>query len=406
VEIKGVQNLDLMPTIVENEVQRQIALIEIKEELENRGLSSKTAVDGEIFDLNDTLKDTSSKILSSAESIKAIVLKGFSGLIGKEVQKGRRFGTEIASYAKKIGVSGIFHSDELPAYGISQEETDKVAKALNCSDNDAFIIVAHNEDITISALGECIRRAKMAFDGVVEETRKSLDDGNTEYMRPLPTANRMYLETDIPFINISRDEVNKIANNLPELPDEKKARIIEEYNLSEDLANQLVRRNQGDAFEEIINIFNEKGTPIDNIVPASLLAYSLQEIKREGFDINKLSQETIIDCLDLVAMGTVSKDAPKAILTYILEGETKEDTGNFVSPKDAANKLNLMSMSEDEVVNIISAIVSKNENMVKERQMAAMGPLMGMSMKELKGRADGQLVNKILKDEILKIANS
>ncbi len=172
--------------------------------------------------MDSLFENTESKILSQAESIKAVVLKGFSGLIGKEVQPGRRFGTEIASYAKKRGVSGIFHSDELPAYGITQDEVNSVKDYLNIGSQDAFIIVAHDEDIAISALEEVKRRANLGFDGVVEETRKSLDDGNTEYMRPLPTANRMYLETDIPLFKITDELVEPIKNNLPELPDVKK----------------------------------------------------------------------------------------------------------------------------------------------------------------------------------------
>ena len=82
VEIKGVQNLDLMSEIVENEVQRQLALIEIKEELNKRNAQ----VLEEIHDLDSLFENTESKILSQAESIKAVVLKGFSALIGKEVQ--------------------------------------------------------------------------------------------------------------------------------------------------------------------------------------------------------------------------------------------------------------------------------------------------------------------------------
>ena len=84
--------------------------------------------------MDELFEDTESKILKSAETIKAVVLKGFDGLIGREVQPGRRFGTEIASYAKKRGVSGIFHSDELPAYGITQEEVDKVSDFLKIGD--------------------------------------------------------------------------------------------------------------------------------------------------------------------------------------------------------------------------------------------------------------------------------
>lgn len=387
VEIKGVQNLDLMSTIVENEVTRQLNLIDIKKELNERNAE----VLEEIHDLNELFENTESKILKSAESIKAVVLKGFDGLIGREVQPGRRFGTEIASYAKKRGVSGIFHSDELPAYGITQEEVDKVAEFLDIGPEDAFIIVAHDEDIAISALEEVKRRANLGFEGVLEETRKSLDDGNTEYMRPLPTANRMYLETDIPLFKITDEIVEPIKNNLPELPDVKKERIIKEYNLSEDLANQLVKRLEADVFEEILSDVDVNPTPV-----ASLLAYDLREIKREGYDISILTTQHFKDLFQLLADGKIAKDSVTKLATAIIESPEEDVT-------TIAESNNLTLLSEDEVCEIIANLVAKNENMVKERQMGAMGPLMGMSMKELKGKADGSLVNKIVKEEIQKL---
>ena len=387
VEIKGVQNLDLMSTIVENEVTRQLNLIDIKKELNERNAE----VLEEIHDLDELFENTESKILKSAESIKAVVLKGFDGLIGREVQPGRRFGTEIASYAKKRGVSGIFHSDELPAYGITQEEVDKVSEFLDIGPEDAFIIVAHNEDIAISALEEVKRRANLGFEGVLEETRKSLDDGNTEYMRPLPTANRMYLETDIPLFKITDEIVEPIKNNLPELPDVKKERIIKEYNLSEDLANQLVKRLEADVFEEILSDVDVNPTPV-----ASLLAYDLREIKREGYDISILTTQHFKNLFKLLADGKIAKDSVTKLATAIIESPEEDVT-------TIAESNNLTLLSEDEVCEIIANIVAKNENMVKERQMGAMGPLMGMSMKELKGKADGSLVNKIVKEEIQKL---
>lgn len=387
VEIKGVQNLDLMNTIVENEVTRQLNLIDIKKELNERNAE----VLEEIHDLDELFENTESKILKSAESIKAVVLKGFYGLIGREVQPGRRFGTEIASYAKKRGVSGIFHSDELPAYGITQEEVDKVSEFLDIGPEDAFIIVAHDEDIAISALEEVKRRANLGFEGVLEETRKSLDDGNTEYMRPLPTANRMYLETDIPLFKITDEMVEPIKNNLPELPDVKKERIIKEYNLSEDLANQLVKRLEADVFEEILSDVDVNPTPV-----ASLLAYDLREIKRERYDISILTTQHFKDLFKLLADEKIAKDSVTKLATAIIESPEEDVT-------TIAESNNLTLLSEDEVCEIIANIVAKNEKMVKERQMGAMGPLMGMSMKELKGKADGSLVNKIVKEEIQKL---
>ena len=386
VEIKGVQDLDLMAEIVNREVTRQLELIDIRNELKNRNAE----VLEEIHTLDELFEQTESKILKSAETIKAVVLKGFDSLIGREVQPGRRFGTEIASYAKKRGVSGIFHSDELPAYGITQDEVDRVSEFLNIGDDDAFIIVAHDEDIAVSALEEVKRRANLGLDGVVEETRKALDDGNTEYMRPLPTANRMYLETDIPLFKITADRIEPIANDLPELP-VKQARIIEEYKLSEDLATQLVKRQEADMFEDILAGVSVDATPV-----ASLLAYDLREIKREGHDIDVLTLDHFKGIFTLLADGKIAKDSVRK-----LSIETIKNPDTDIS--EIAEKSNLVMMSEDDVAKIIAEIVAQNEGMVKERQMGAMGPLMGMCMKQLKGKADGGLVNKIVREEIQKI---
>ena len=386
IELKGVQNLDLFNKIVESEIQRQVALIEIKEELINRNAE----VLEEIHDLDKVFENTESKILKNAETIKGVVLKGFNGLIGKEVQEGRRFGTEIASYTKKRGVSGIFHTDELPAYGISETEVDSLKEYLKISPNDAIIIVAHTEDVAISALEEVIRRGKLAFDGVVEETRKALEDGNSEYMRPLPTANRMYLETDIPSFKIEKNMINSIKENLPELPDVKKERIIQEYSLSEDLAHQLVKKQIANDFEEIIGKIS-----VDSTTVASLIAYDIGEIEKQGHNTNHLSKEKIIDIFKLIENGKISKDATSDLIIEICKNPTE-------TVEKIANDNNLTLLNEDKVVSIISNIILEHNEMVKERKMAAMGPLMGKAMKELKGKADGSLVNKIVKEEIQK----
>lgn len=387
VEIKGVQDLDLMPVIVDREVERQLALVEIKEELDKRGAK----VEDTIYDLDEVFENTSSKILSSAECVKGIILRGFDGLIGKEVQPGRRFGTELSSYAKKMGVHGLFHTDELPAYGIEADEVNAMKEFLAINPEDAIIIVAHDEDVAINALNEVIRRAKMAFDGVVEETRKALDDGNTEYMRPLPTANRMYLETDIPLFQITEDMVEPIKNNLPELPDEKKARIIKEYKLSEDLANQLVRRLLADEFESLIANLN-----VDSTVVASTLVADLRDLKREGIDVSIFNEEKLIDIFKLLEENKISKDAIKNLMVAVSKNPSED-------VEKIANDANLILLSEEEVISIIHDIATQNESMIKERQMGAMGPLMGMSMKKLKGKADGSLVNKIVREEIQKL---
>lgn len=390
VEIKGVQNLDLMPKMVENEVKRQVNLIEIKNELQKR--DAKVADD--IYNLNDIFKKTDSKIISNAISkdgnILAIKLEGFKGLIGKEVQPERRFGTELAGYAKKMGVSGIFHTDELPAYGITVEEVEEVSKLLKLSKNDAFIIVADNEEKARNAIIEVQRRAKIAIIEVPEETRKALDDANSEYLRPLPTASRMYVETDIPTTVISREHIKVIESNLPELPVEKKTRIIEQYKLSEDMASQLVRLDKVDDFEYIM--FSSK---IDPTTVGSTLAYTLKELRREGIDVSKIGRIILKKTFALVEKGNIAKE----VISDVLVGSIKEDT----SPKETAIRLNLIMLSEQEVEDLIDVLILENKKMIEDRGMGAMGVLMGKSMQKLQGKADGKLVNKLLRDKIQNI---
>jgi glutamyl-tRNA(Gln) amidotransferase subunit E len=388
VEVKGVQDLDSMEQLVKNEVLRQLKLLEIKDELQKRDAQ----VEDKIHDLGEQLKDTESKIIHKAiktgGKVLAIKLKGYRGLIGKEVQPGRRFGTELAGYAKKMGVAGIFHTDELPAYGITSLEVEIINQFLEIGEEDAFILVADEKDKARNALEEVQRRAEMAMEGVPEETRKALDDANTEYLRPLPTASRMYVETDIPTQVVSKELLGYVQANLPELPKEKEARIIDGYNLSEDLAHQLVRQNRVEQFEEIVAECGVEPTTV-----ASLLAYTLKELRREGLDVENLS-DSLKGTFKLLKQGKISKDAVSEVLVGVL----KENW----TPEEAAGNLNLLMLSEENVSTIIVEIVSANENLITERKMGAMGSLMGMAMKELKGKADGKLVNKLLKEEIQK----
>ena len=113
------------------------------------------------------------------------------------IQPGRRLGTEMSDYAKKCGVGGIFHTDELPAYGITSEEVKELQRSLGTTDKDCIVLVAATPKQAHCAAMQVIKRARLALDGVPEETRKMLPEGNTAYMRPLPGAARMYPETDV-----------------------------------------------------------------------------------------------------------------------------------------------------------------------------------------------------------------
>ena len=393
IEVKGVQDLELMPTIVENEVQRQLNLIDIAKELQKRDAKVET----DIHDVTGLLENTNSKVVKGIleadnSGVLAIKLKHFAGLIGREVQPGKRLGTEFSEHGKKMGVSGLFHTDELPNYGITQEEVDSIRNDLLLEDDDAFILVAGPKDKAHNALNEVIERAKDAIIGVPEETRRAQDNGNTEYMRPLPTASRMYVETDIPTEIIDPERVARIASNLPELPAVKKERIQKEYSLSDELAEQLVQRNNADLFEEI----KAELPKMDATKIASDIVSTIRDLKRDGYDVKKLNKDVLVEIFALV-----DNDVIPAAKTEVIFKDACED----ISPMDSVKKNNLEKLSEDTVAQGIKEIVEENKSMIEERKMGAMGPLMGKAMAKFQGKADGKIVSKILTKEIQNIIN-
>jgi glutamyl-tRNA(Gln) amidotransferase subunit E len=382
-----------MPTIVENEVERQLNLIEIAKELDQRDAE----VNEEIHDVTFLLENSESKVVQSTlaeddSAVLAIVLPGFNGLIGKEVQPGRRLGTEFSEHGKKMGVKGLFHTDELPAYGITQDEVDSIKEELKLEENDAFILVSGNKTKANNALKEVIKRARQSLEGVPEETRRAMDNGNTEYLRPLPTASRMYVETDIPTEIIDKERVEKIASNLPELPVVKKERIKESYALSEDLAEQLVQENNADLFEEV-----KKELPnMDSVKIASDIAYTIKDLRRDGLDISRLTKDVLVEIFSLVDNNVIAAAETEVVL---------KDACNGIKAEDSVKKNNLEKLSDEVIEEGIKEIINENESMILERKMGAMGPLMGKAMAKFKGKADGKTVSSIIQKEIMNLTS-
>ncbi|MBU7024637.1 MAG: Glu-tRNA(Gln) amidotransferase subunit GatE, partial [Theionarchaea archaeon] len=249
-EIKGVQQLDLIAVYIEREVQRQITLVEIRKELETR----KASVCEEIVDVTGCFLNTKARIIKNTlkrgGKVLGILLPEFRGLVGREIQPGRRLGTEFSDRAKVVGVGGIFHSDELPAYGITDLEVAAVSQILSKKREDAFVLVADEEEKSRKALKEVLMRAQEALTGVPEETREPLPDGNTRYARPLPGAERMYPETDIPSLVITKERIEHISEELPELPHVKLKRFITAYRLTPEHAAKILNSGYEDLFEE------------------------------------------------------------------------------------------------------------------------------------------------------------
>jgi len=394
VEIKGIQELELIGEYVRREVQRQLKLIELKEELEKRGIK-KEELKEEFFDLGEVFAGTSCSIIKEKmgkAKLLGVKLKGFAGLIGLELQQNRRFGTELADYVKaKTQAKGIFHSDELPKYGISEEEVKKTKEKLNCKERDAFVIVCEEKKEAENALKEVVERCIHAFEGVPEETRDAVEEGNTKYSRPLPGAARMYPETDIAAIKISKEEIQKIRKELPLSTEERCKLYITKFSLSPQLAEKMKSHNKARFFEQLVQ---EK--KLDATQAAVLLLEGIVQLKRDGVQTERISEKMIGEVLKALKEKHITKEVHLEVLKEWSKNPEK-------SLEKIISSMQLGKTSEEELKNAVKKIIEKNKKLIEEKKEMALSALMGEAMKELKGKASGAEISRILKEELKKM---
>ncbi len=389
IELKGVQELDLIEEYIKQEIKRQINLIEIREELKERGVKE---VKGEIVDVSQLFKESSSEILRKGlekGKVLAINLKNFRGLVGKEIQAERRLGTEFSDRAKKAGgVGGIFHTDELPSYGITQKEVKELRDEMGSNKNDCVVIVADEEEKAIKALQAVRKRAKECLKGVPEETRRPLDTGGSEYMRPLPGSARMYPETDIPAVELKREKIEEIRDNLPELIKNKMKRYKEKYGLDKGKARDIAKSKKSEVFEDIIEETEIKET----IIYKTLMSH-LPEIQKEGINTSKIQNKHLIKLFKLLDKNRFSKENIEDLLKYIAK-EPRKDIESIIKER------NLAKIGEEKIRETINKVIEEKSKLIEEKGMGAIGPLMGVIMDRLNRRADGDTVSEILKSKI------
>ncbi|MCW4028752.1 MAG: Glu-tRNA(Gln) amidotransferase subunit GatE [Candidatus Bathyarchaeota archaeon] len=393
IEIKGVQELELISTVVDYEVQRQLNLVAIKEELAKRGITP-TSLKAEFVDVTKLFQATKSKVIRKAvdkkQKVLAVKLSGFNGLTGRELMPGFRLGSELSDYAKFWGrVGGIFHTDEVLAnYGITPEEVKALRELVGASEGDAVVFVADTAENTHDALKAVVDRAQVACTGVPQETRTAKDDGTTRYMRPRPGAARMYPETDIPSQAITEELVQQIKANLPEPADKKLTRLIKEYSLNEKLAKQLIDSEYITIFEETAKA---SGTPASTI--AAFLTETVKALKRDGVPTENVTDEQISAIFAAVGAGELAKEATADVFSWLSKNEGK-------TVADATAALGLKMFTEADLAPIIDRIVASNKAQIEKLGKGAFGMLMGAAMKEVRGKANPELVSKLLKERL------
>jgi glutamyl-tRNA(Gln) amidotransferase subunit E len=392
IEIKGVQELELISKVVEYEVQRQLGLIQVKEELLNRGVKAEELKE-EFIDVSEVFRQTRCKVIRKAvdrgQKVLAVKLPKFGDVLKRELMPNFRVGTELSDRAKFWGrVGGIFHTDELPAYGVTADEVEALRKALGASKEDAVVFVADTAENVKDALKAVVERAQEAIDGVPAETRTAKEDGTTRYMRPRPGAARMYPETDIPPSIITSAFVEKIRLNLPEPAEKKLERLMKKYRLNEKLAKQIVDSEYSELFEVIAKESHVTATTV-----AVFLTETLKSLKRDGVAVEEVADKKILEIFRNVGSGEVVKEAVADVFVWLSKNEDK-------NLQDAVGALGLKMLSKVELAKLVNRVIAENRQLVDSAGKRAFGMLMGNVMKEVRGKADARVVGELLRKRL------
>lgn len=391
-EIKGVQELELISKVVEYEVQRQLGLIRVKEELNARGVK-KEDLKQEFVDVTAVFKQTKCKVIRKAldknQKVLAVKLPKFSGILKRELMPGFRMGTELADRARFWGrVGGIFHTDEMPAYGVTAEEVEVLRKVTGASEEDAVVFVADTTENVHDALKAVVERAQEALEGVPAETRTAKEDGTTRYMRPRPGAARMYPETDIPPVLLTAELLEKVRASLPEPAEKKITRLMKEYNLNQKLAKQIADSEYSALFEAIV-----KESGVTATSGAVFLTETTKALRRDGVNVENVPEDQIKEIFRWIGSGKLAKEAVADVFVWLSQNEGK-------SLQDAVDALGLKMFSKAELTTLVDRVIAENRQSVDQLGAKAFGMLMGAVMKEVRGKADPALVSAILKERL------
>lgn len=392
IEVKGVQQLNILTDIIEFENKRQSNLIKIKEKLIERGIKEdnfniKSTEITNIF--NNTNSKLIKKVLEGNGKIIAIKAPKFRGLIGKEDHKGTRLGRDISSLVKFFGFGGIFHSDELPNYGITEDECKRVTDKLENEKDDGFIILtgdAENMDVAVKSIEN---RLLQCIIGIPAETRMPTEDGMTNFMRPRPGSARMYPETDIIPVKIYEEKRIAIKESLPRSYEEQIDNYKQNIGLNDKLSVQIFDSRYKALFEKLIKEVN---------IPANYIAAQLTEtmikLSRNKLDVTRITDIELGKIFKEIESGIIAKESFETIIEDMCRNDKKID--------EIINEMKENRLTDKDIEKIILKIIDMKKEIIKEKGNDSFSILMGEAMKQLRGKVDG----KIVSDKIQKLLNN
>ena len=374
--------------MVEYERARQSALVQVAAKLRERGVKQVACTTTEV---TGAMSDSGSQMIrgkvAEGGKVVAVTARGLKGLLGWEPSPGMRLGKEVAEVARANSLGGVIHSDEFERQGIQEGEEARLRKLTGAAEEDAIVLVAGPPGQVDSCVPRIVERLKEAVAGVPAETRAATDSGETRYMRPRPGSQRMYPETDIPNIGITKERLAELAKAVPQNWEAHVSKLANAYSLSEDMALKLYDSELEAEFQALA-----RELKLEPSVVASVLVDVPTRLAREGVPQSALGLGVLAEVLRSVARGSVAKEAVPDILKAV--------GSSGLGVEDAIKSLGLERADEAQIRAVVASVLSKHAELIRMKGEAAFAPLMGVAMKELRGRADGALVARLLREAL------
>jgi aspartyl-tRNA(Asn)/glutamyl-tRNA(Gln) amidotransferase subunit B len=203
---------------------------------------------------------------------------------------------------------------------------------------------------------------------------------------------RYFPEPDLLPLELTPAWISQIKSRLPELPEQKKARFIEQYGLSEYDAGVLTADN------ELASFYEEVAAEADPKQAANWTSGELRaHLNEAGIDISesRVTPEHLAELIGLVESGTVSRSAARSVLATVFE------TGD--SPSAVVEREGLASVGGDELSGIVDEVIAANPNeaeRVRTGDNKVVGFLVGQVMRATRGNADGGRVRQLLAERL------
>jgi glutamyl-tRNA(Gln) amidotransferase subunit E len=275
------------------------------------------------------------------------------GLFGLEVQPNKDFGLDI--FEKSMLITGIsredhFHSDEMEIDAVRKRSAHpcrlpiddgkylQICSMINLKPEDAYVVVAGPERRVLHALKKIVERVKMALDGVPQETRRLLPNGNTEFLRVIHGKERIYPDTDTPPIAVPEETVEECRKMVGERPWEIYDDLHRKYNFDQHQVELLIRDEKVELLCDYIEKLRLKAS-----VAYRLLIELPRSKRRKGITIDN-------HIIDQLAKGLSNSLIIPEQIDFLIEIFAQEPN---LSIQDAVKKLQISRISERELDNVI-----------------------------------------------------